>query len=62
MVIDCRNNTKAAMTYLQSTDVWAEEIFKDTEYAMELDRRNVILEGVQDRLEVMGIHYKPKQN
>ena len=52
-----RESTREAITYAQSTDVWADEIFNDTEYAMDLDRRNVILEGVQNRLHDLGIHY-----
>lgn len=52
-----RELTKAAMANIQSTDVWADEIFEDTEYAMELDRRNVILEGVQNRLKTLDARY-----
>ena len=52
-----RELTKVAMAHIQSTDIWADEIFNDTEYAMDLDRRNVILEGVQNRLKTLGAHY-----
>ena len=56
-MIDYKDATKNAVNLIQKTDVWADEIFKDTEYAMDLDRRNVILEGVQNRLNALGVHY-----
>lgn len=53
-----KDATRAALFQLQEAAVWTDEIFQDTEYAMELDRRNVILEGVMSRFRMLGIGFE----
>jgi len=52
------NYTKTEMAmgkiYFEDPMAWEDELFESTEYAMELDRRNPVLEGILDRLSVLG--------
>lgn len=48
------NNTKTQMAmdriYFEAPDSWEEDLFNSTNYAMELDKRNPVLEGICNRL------------
>lgn len=46
--------TRLVMSDLHETDPWSDDVLQDTEYALELDRRNVILEGVLQRYHELG--------
>ena len=53
--------TKRVLNQLLKTDAWrieGKDIFQDTnKFVMDLERRNLILEGVQHRLSVLGRHF-----
>lgn len=53
------NNTKTEMAmdtiYFEDPASWGEDLFDSTEYAMELDKRNPVLEGVIERLKDLNI-------
>lgn len=53
------NNTKTELAmdaiYFEDPTSWEEDLFDSTEYAMELDKRNPILEGIIERLKDLGI-------
>lgn len=53
------NNTKTEMAmeaiYSEDPASWEEDLFDSTEYAMELDKRNPVLEGVIERLKNLNI-------
>lgn len=53
-MIDNREETVLAMDkiYFESPDAWEDELFDSTEYAMDLDKRNPVLEGVIKHLEL----------
>lgn len=55
-MIENNENTTLAMEriYFEDPTDWEEYLFDSTEYAMELDRRNSILEGVVERLNQLG--------
>ena len=42
-------------TYTERTTDWEDYLFDSTEYAMELDGRNPVLEGIVDRLNQLGV-------
>lgn len=42
------------MIYFEAPDEWEESLFDSTEYAMELDKRNPVLEGIIGRLRKLG--------
>lgn len=52
------NHTKTIFSmdkiYFEDPEAWEEDLFDSTEYAMELDRRNPVLEGVENRLRELG--------
>ena len=47
-MFDDNTNTVSAIDriYEEDPDSWEEDLFDSTEYAMELDRRNPVLEGI----------------
>ena len=53
------NNEKTEMAmetiYFEDPDSWEEDLFDSTEYAMELDKRNTVLEGICNHLKKLGI-------
>lgn len=53
-MIENNTNTVLAMDriYFESPDSWEDELFDSTEYAMELDKRNPVLEGICSLLKV----------
>lgn len=53
-MIDNNTNTVLAMDkiYFESPDSWEDELFDTTEYAMELDKRNAVLEGISVYLKI----------
>ena len=48
------NNEKTEMAmdaiYFEDPSSWEDDLFESTEYAMELDRRNPVLEGICEQL------------
>lgn len=56
-MIDDNTNTVLAMEriYFEDPEAWEEGLFDSTEYAMELDRRNPVLEGVWAHLKKIGV-------
>ena len=53
------NNTKTTLAmdkiYFEDPTEWEDYLFDNTEYAMELDARNPVLEGAVERLNQLGI-------
>ena len=56
-MIENNKNTIMAMDkiYFEDPTDWEEYLFDSTEYAMELDNRNPVLEGIVERLTQLGI-------
>lgn len=56
-MFDNNEKTKMAMEAIYSEDPasWEEDLFDSTEYAMELDRRNPVLEGICEQLKKLGV-------
>ena len=54
------NNEKTEMAmdaiYFEDPSSWEDDLFESTEYAMELDRRNPVLEGICEQLKRLGIN------
>lgn len=57
-MIENNKNTNMAMEkiYFEDPTDWEDYLFDSTEYAMELDGRNPVLEGIVERLIQLGIH------
>lgn len=56
-MIENNANTVLAMEriYFEDPTEWEDYLFDSTEYAMELERRNPVLEGVVERLQQLGV-------
>ncbi len=56
-MIENNKNTTMAMDkiYFEDPTDWEDYLFDSTEYAMELDNRNPVLEGIVERLNQLGI-------
>lgn len=54
------NNEKTEMAmdaiYFEDPSSWEDDLFESTEYAMELDKRNPVLEGICEQLKRLGIN------
>lgn len=56
MILD-NTKTRYAMERIYDEDIfaWDDTLLESTEYAMELDKRNLVLEGVVERLNYLGL-------